>query len=214
MILISLKTITDKTYRLKKTTDKVLIYMLYKMLFLMSDNMAKNSLVARKTASSIMNIGGIKKVIDLDFYDSFYIGGLWTGTLTTTILDQKKLKAFEQEVTEKYAWPVERVFSGFSINNSIIDKQQKTFEVFLKYFPDFTGEPPFFRDEYATYGYDDDAIFINNERQYYRLLNEFEGDWFVKNGYSEVSMFNLSHRIVSPENIIGKHWVVVLTCHR
>ena len=84
----------------------------------------------------------------------------------------------------------------------------------MKYFPNFTGEPPFFRDEFAALGYDDDAIFINNERQYYRLLNEFEGSWFVKNRFSKIDMFNLSQIIVSPENIIGKHWVVVLTCHR
>lgn len=98
--------------------------------------MAKTSLEARKVADTIMTLGGA-----------------WTGTLTTQLLDQEKLNAFN------------------------------------------------------------DAIFISDERQYYRLLNNYEGKWFASDEYRMVEMFTLSQRIVKPENIIGKHWVVVLTCH-
>jgi hypothetical protein len=186
--------------------------MLYRMLFLVSSEMAKTSLEARKVADTIMTLGGIKDIVDSDFYDSFSIGGAWTGTLTTQLLDQEKLNAFNDEVIKIYGWPVERSISRLN-NDCGLEKQKNAFEVFLKYFPTFTGQPPFFRHEHEKMGYDDDAIFISDERQYYRLLNNYEGTWFVSDEYRMVEMFNLSQCIVKPETIIGKHWVVVLTCH-
>lgn len=161
-----------------------------------------------------MSVGGIKEVVDADFYDSFSIGGIWTGTLTTNILDQSKLKAFKTAVMEKYGWPVENAVVRLTNDHLISEKQKKTLEIFLKYFPDFTGEPPFFRDEYAALGYEDDALFLTTEHQYYRLLNRYEGEWFCRGDRGTIEMINLSQHVINPENIIGKHWVVVLTCHR
>jgi len=194
------------------TLPKARLLMLYRMLFLVSSGMAKTSLEARKIANTIMAIGGIKDIVDSDFYDSFSIGGAWTGTLTTQLLDQEKLNAFSDEVAKIYGWPVERSISKLN-NHCDLEKQTNAFEIFLKYFPTFTGQPPFFRYEYEGMGYEDDAIFISDERQYYRLLNNYEGKWFANDEYRMVEMFNLSQGIVKPENIIGKHWVVVLTCH-
>ncbi|MCH9763253.1 MAG: hypothetical protein K0U24_03355 [Gammaproteobacteria bacterium] len=183
------------------------------MLFLVPSEMAKTSLEAREKAAKIMATGGIKDIVDSDFYDSFYVGGAWTGTLTTQLLDQEKLQTFDDEVKKIYQWPVERSVVYLK-DSSRIEKQKMTLEVFLKYFPNFEGEPPFFRNESVNMGYDDDALFISNERQYYKLLSNYEGRWFFSSEYQMINMFNLSRSIVTPENIIDKHWVVVLTCHR
>tara|TARA_R110000868_G_scaffold65823_8_gene196516 strand:+ start:2677 stop:3228 length:552 start_codon:yes stop_codon:yes gene_type:complete len=183
------------------------------MLCLVPHETAKTSLDARKTAVTIMATGEIKDIVDSDFYDSFCVGGAWTGTLTTRLLDQEKLQTFDNEVKEKYQWPVERSVGGLN-NDSRTEKQKMALDVFLKYFPNFEGEPPFFRSDNANMGYDDDALFISNERQYYKLLGDYEGKWFSSSEYQMIDMFNLSKSIVTPENVINKHWVVVLTCHR
>ena len=184
--------------------------MYFRLLFLIDKELANCSFEARRLVSSFMKEDELSKVVGRDCYDSFTIGGNWTGTLKTQQLDPSILKAFAREVRETHNWEVLRCVC--TITNEILDKKEKALAIFLKYFPDFTGEPPFFRDEFASLGYDDDALLITNERQYYKLLNNYEGEW-LSHDYESVAMFNLSRSNINPENVIDKKWVIIVTCH-
>jgi hypothetical protein len=78
--------------------------------------------------------------------------------------------------------------------------------LFDREFPDFTGEMPYWRNQYAQYGYDDDAMLVTPEL-YEKLLHMYEGD-FESEDYADLECDD-----VSPD-MVGKKWLVVVDYHR
>jgi len=82
--------------------------------------------------------------------DWFVIGGRWSGIFTAEKLDRTKLRKVNEEFERKYGWYVDK-------NNSEEDRFKQYCEIFYKYFPDFKGTPPAWRNVYLFIGYPDDV---------------------------------------------------------
>ncbi|MFI0348302.1 MAG: hypothetical protein ACH346_05990 [Chthoniobacterales bacterium] len=124
---------------------------------------------------------------------------------------KNKLKAFADEVEKTHEWAV--LTTIMDVDSTTEEKRKKALEIFLKYFPDFQGEPPFFRYEFSELGCPDDALFIDDQHKYDIFLHEYEGESIVASRINGIDLFSLSGAEVSPENMIGSHWVVVMSCH-
>ncbi len=138
--------------------------------------------------------------------DWFVIGGRFSGCLTELRLDQDKLRAFRVEYGDQGL--------DWAGRKSSEEKQRaKAQKLFLQFFPEFKGEPPVWRDDYQTLGYEDDAQVL--DEALYKFLGELEG--YVRGGddlyhgncfvdlddaYNELSL-----------DSIGKKWVVVVDFH-
>jgi len=79
-------------------------------------------------------------------WDWYVIGGRWSGTLTTDMLDKDKLKAVHKEFKEK-----KLMFMG---------QEKEMDEVFRKYFPlaDYPYPSPYSRNSYNSDGQVDDIL--------------------------------------------------------
>src|SRR3990167_529505 len=134
----------------------------YAMLFLVPSTLANTSYEIREIALNAMETGVITDILNkrnpnnstINWYDSYRIGGSWSGYLSKVFLATKKLKAFADEVEQTYGWPVKSTV--IDMDSTAHEKRQKALKIFFKYFPDFQGDPPFFRDEYLFYGSQDD----------------------------------------------------------
>jgi len=131
--------------------------------------------------------------------DWFVIGGRWSGELTRALLDPDKLQALHQEFEEKHGWWVggeERITE---------DQRRREYEdLFAKYFPDFQGEVPGWRDQYEDLGYEDDAMLL--DERLYALIAEHEGKEEGE-GYCDVDWEPVSQKMV------GNKWIVVVDYH-
>ena len=101
--------------------------------------------------------------------DWFVIGGRWSGDRTRTLLDEPKLRRVEQEFEEKYGW-----WTGGKEHVTEEQRREQMQEMFDSEFPDFTGEFPYWRNQYEQMGYEDDAMILTQEL-YDRLLKGYEG---------------------------------------
>jgi len=86
--------------------------------------------------------------------DWFVIGGRWSGWLTLLHLEQERLDRFLDEFDKKYGW---YIGAGFSEQ----DRSQQSIRLFNKYFPEFRGKHPFWRNLSAL-GADDDAMICDD----------------------------------------------------
>lgn len=139
--------------------------------------------------------------------DWFVIGGRWSGELTKALLDQEKLKAFEKEFEETYGWWIggkERITEETRAEQSIA--------LFKKYFSDFQGGHPYWRNSYAHLGYEDDAVIVSKEI-WEKVLKKYESvDYQVEDEDSDVAVVDLDCDPIS-EGAIEKKWLVVVDYH-
>jgi hypothetical protein len=132
--------------------------------------------------------------------DWYVIGGRWSGELTRVLLPQNKLKAVRKEFEEKHGW-----YIGGEKRITEEQRREQMRAIFMRYFPDFTGELPYWRNPYKPDGYEDDAKLLTRTL-YKRLLKEYEG--------SDQSEYHadLEYEEVSPA-MVGKKWIVVVDYH-
>jgi len=183
----------------------------YRMLVLLDKKSALTSFDARCKVINDID----QRIIDVAgfcAYDSLTIGGCWTGNLTTWLLDHHKLQLSADEVKSTYGWNVPTSKGGLS-NEIALQRKTEASAIFYKYFPNFKGEVPFFRDEFQDLGYEDDACLVENERMYYRWLNDCDGYIWYGNEYDGVRAVNMDGTIITPESVIGKKWLVTTDCH-
>ena len=188
----------------------------YAMFFLVPSKLGNTSYEVRQIALNAMKTGVIPDILekrypDSHWYDAYRIGGYWSGCFAREFLNEEKLKAFYDEVEQTYGWPVKGSVIG--IDSTTHEKRQKTLKIFLKYFPDFQGDLPYFRNEITIEGSPDDALFIDDQHKYDILFHEYEGESLVADPIRGIGLFNLSGLKVCPENIIGSHWAVIVACH-
>lgn len=139
--------------------------------------------------------------------DWFVIGGRWSGELTKAGLDQEKLKAFEKEFGELYGW-----WTGGKGTVTEEIRAKQAVEVFKKYFPDFQGGHPYWRNSYAHLGYKDDAMIVSKEI-WGKVLKAYESvDYRVEDEDSDLAVVDLECDPIS-ERVIGKKWLVVVDYH-
>ena len=143
--------------------------------------------------------------------DWFVIGGRWSGALTQAILDKEKLKKFFKEFQEKKLGWINR-------DNPEEKQREKSHKLFRKYFPDFKGEIPLYRDSYNHIGYDDDAVLVDKEiyKTHLKRLEKTydwgkakEGEWHVE----LICLYDDYPAKLTAKNIIGKYWIVVVDYH-
>lgn len=182
----------------------------YRFFVLFDKSKATTSLEAREwVKDTLENAPGFLQAdgeynFSPSFADWFVIGGRWSGELTEAHLDQEKLKAFHQEFdNKKLGW----------INNS--DKKEasqksKTKKLFKKYFPEFTGEIPIYRDTYISLGNPDDAMIVD-KKIYENILKQYEGEY--KPPGEDEGIVNLDGDEILPETTVGLKWIVVVDYH-
>jgi hypothetical protein len=129
--------------------------------------------------------------------DWFVIGGRWSGELTRALLDQEKLAHVEEAFEQQHGWWI----GGHEHVTEDIRREQMR-AIFDRAFPDFTGDMPFWRDQYESYGYEDDAMVLTSAL-YDALLKAYEGQEDTD------EHADLDDEPVSPD-MIGKKWVVVV----
>lgn len=114
---------------------------LAKVLF--NKDTCSNSQAAKQHVFKLMQTDLIKNVVG-DCYDAFYIGGSWSGILTTDLLDQEKLYEFASNYEKESGSSLLRTLATLSLNQSDIERISLAEKMFHQYFPDFCGEFPFF----------------------------------------------------------------------
>jgi|GEM_PF-1669689 len=140
--------------------------------------------------------------------DWFVIGGRFSGDLQKARLDQEKLKAVDAQFERQYGWWV-----GGEQHVTERQRQEQYRGLFAKHFPDYTGELPYWRDGYATFGAEDDAQPV--DRQLYdALLDPFVGHTADQSDDDDDQwlFIDLDHDEVSPA-FLGSKWLVVVDYH-
>jgi len=140
--------------------------------------------------------------------DWFVIGGRWSGELTKLLLDQDKLKKVNEELGDNHWW-----LGGEEKMTE--EKRLKQYEkVFRKYFPDFKGVLPAWRNGYNQLGEEDDAMLVDE-----KLLKAFK-----KSGCKETEIFDREfggertigsldrYKNEYKYSLLGK-WLVVIDYH-
>lgn len=136
--------------------------------------------------------------------DGFVIGGRWSGDLTWASLDESKTKGFWDEFEQKkLGW----------INNEDKKKEiqeKKSKKLFKKYFPEYKGTQLVFRDSYSPFGYPDDAKVVDKQI-YDKFIKKYEGEYLSPGESDEI--VNLDGDEITPANVIGMKWVIVVDYH-
>jgi hypothetical protein len=132
--------------------------------------------------------------------DWFVIGGRWSGALTQALLDKEKLTKVEKAFEEAHGWWI-----GGQEHVTEAQRHEQMKAIFFREFPDFTGEMPYWRNQYEAYGYEDDAMVLTKEL-YAALLKPYEGQ-----DESEHHA-DVEYEPVSPA-MVGKKWLVVVDYH-
>lgn len=139
--------------------------------------------------------------------DWFVIGGRWSGDLTASRLDQKKMKVFEKEFEKaELGW--------MSLDQKEDTQRQKTKTLFRKHFPDFKGEMPIYRNRYGNLGAEDDAQIVDEhllEKVVEPLLKN-DGKDTEYGGYQMVCADDENYDLPPVKEIIGM-WAVVVDYH-
>ncbi len=137
--------------------------------------------------------------------DWFVIGGRWSGALTIARLDKAKYKAMEEELGSEH-W-----YTGSGWTEAKRLAQYKA--VFDKHFPDFKGDYPAWRNNYAQMGFEDDAQVIDAALAAEYLTRENVRDDYDNGGAVISTDESLECEDVKPEDYIGKYWIVVIDFH-
>ena len=137
--------------------------------------------------------------------DWFVIGGRWSGILTKVQLDLAKVQKAEQEFEDKYGWWI-----GGEENITEETRKKQYEEIFFKYFPEFKGNVPAWRDSYCVMGYEDDAQIVN-DAIYEHLIKNSRGKTNFWDGGCVVSTDeSLDYE---KDSVVGKAWIVVVDFH-
>lgn len=138
--------------------------------------------------------------------DWFVIGGRWSGVLTRCRLDQAKVKQFEEGFGKKHGWWI-----GGEKRITEETRRTQAKKLFAKYFPNFKGIFPYWRDTYKDIGYEDDAMIVTQEI-WDKVIKDCDRD--VNPEYHDGSaVIDLDNYEDVKESIIGKKWVVVVDFH-
>jgi len=140
--------------------------------------------------------------------DWFVIGGRWSGELTRARLHQEKLKAFWEEF--------ERLELGWVSRDKPEEEQRaKAMELFRRFFPDFEGEPPVWRDSYAHSGFEDDAQVLDEALfDFIRELKSYPDKASLRDLYDGRCFVDLDEPYEElTVDAIGKKWCVVVDFH-
>src|SRR3972149_2460001 len=147
--------------------------------------------------------------------DWFVIGGRWSGELTQSLLDKDKMAEFWKEFeAQQLGWTN-------ATDKKEEDQKKKSEALFKKYFPDFKGSLPIWRDTYEHYGFEDDAMILTQEL-YDALLKPYvddgdkaeyqnEGDHVFRNeswGLGNLVYTDLDYDESLSPDMIGKKWLV------
>jgi hypothetical protein len=84
-------------------------------------------------------------------WDWYVIGGRWSGYITQSNLDQATYEQFSKEFREN-------ALGFISKDNPECKQRKRAHELFMKYFPNFEGDIPIYRDPYLHDGYLDDVV--------------------------------------------------------
>jgi hypothetical protein len=84
-------------------------------------------------------------------WDWYVIGGRWSGYITQSNLDQATYEKFSKEFREN-------ALGLISKDNPECKQRKRAHELFMKYFPNFEGDIPIYRDPYLHDGYLDDVV--------------------------------------------------------
>lgn len=84
-------------------------------------------------------------------WDWYVIGGRWSGYITQSNLDQATYEQFLKEFREN-------ALGFISKDNPECKQRKRAHELFMKYFPNFEGDIPIYRDPYLHDGYLDDVV--------------------------------------------------------
>lgn len=179
-----------------------------RLLVLFPKEQAQNSIQARRIVlEELSNAPGF---IDESHAvaDWFVVGGRWSGTLTAERLNQKRLRAYRKDFKKKYGW-----WTNAKVDERTRRKQGQ--KLFKKYFPEFKGTYPDWRDTYLVLGYPDDAQILDR-RLYCLLLKEYENapgaQKGIIDGGGDPEVIDLDARPLT-KNLIAESWLVVVDYH-
>ena len=168
----------------------------YRSFITFNKEIAENSQQAREYVTNYLEDEGFCSdgFFSNGVADWFVIGGRWSGELQgiEIIDDVRKLLKIKKDdyISSK---DLENEDNKIKINKIWKDKGGK-------------GENPYYRDNYNSIGYEDDAMIVTKEI-YDKALKEFEkietdGEHFWDLDYEEVS-----------KEFIGNKWIVVVDYH-
>jgi len=134
-----------------------------------------------------------------NYHSKYYIGGQWSGFLSTLYLNINKLNKFQKKGGELDLWDWY--------------KKDKLEELFMKFFPDYNGLFPYFRNESGLcglYGCVDDIMIVDDiiyDKVIFKGIVEL-----IKNESSKnPTIFLMSNNNnLSKQNSINKQWAVVV----
>ena len=136
--------------------------------------------------------------------DWMVIGGRWSGEFTKKSLDDEKIKAFEKEVEKKHGF-----WTGGKISKT--DRLEQSKKLFTKYFPDFDGLLPYWRDDYASHGEEDDAVIVDED--IYKKIVKNGVNIAVDEGGSVIDTDEYDAERLKKKDIVGKKWICVVDFH-
>lgn len=131
--------------------------------------------------------------------DWFVIGGRWSGTLQQTVLG----KAYETALNERFPE------TAGMLSTRWIEQHSEALNQLWQQ-SGGTGPNPLTRDNYASLGYEDDAMLVN-QTLYEQLLAKHAGDWRDRDSgdchFTDLDCDQLD------ESCIGRKWLVVVDYH-
>ena len=174
-------------------------------MFLLPKPMAKTSMEAREVVHSNM-----LSRVDEDGMDWFVIGGRFSGELTRMRMKDKEREEFEEKFAEEYGWWVNK-------DNPEVKRRKQEIKLLKemgldKYIPEGT-DCIYWRDQYETYGYEDDAQILDDEL--YEKIKEIlsKKGLIIREHLTAGAVIFLDGRNELSEDCIGKYWVVVVDYH-
>jgi hypothetical protein len=175
----------------------------YRFFVTFNQDGAETSAAARRHVSNALiaeGFAGQEGRWSAGLADWFVIGGRWSGELTRAWLGKEKVEKVEKEFEEKHGWWI-----GGQEQMTEEQRREQMKDIFDREFPDFTGEMPYWRNQYEAYGYEDDAMILTQEL-YDALLKAYEGQ------EDSDAHADLDYDAVSPD-MVGTKWVVVVDYH-
>jgi len=175
----------------------------YRMIVTMDKEKANDSKEARHFVQGWLDENGFcgQGRFASGMADWFVIGGRWSGDLSSVRLDKVKLKTCVEEFEKDFGW-------NTSAEDTEKQRREQFASMFNKYFPDYTGVIPFWRDKYNPIGEEDDAQIIDKvlyDNLIKELIAEEEYKHFCDIEEDEVDL--------SEEQLVGKKWAVVVDYH-
>lgn len=141
--------------------------------------------------------------------DWFVIGGRWSGELTVAHLDPTKWEKYCKAVKKKLLRA-----TGPGHMEKEQENRKRATAMFHKRFPDMVGvESPYTRDGYATSGYEDDAMILD-DAVWEKLIKPGLGVDLHKGGaVVHAGDFEGMEEDIVKEDVVGKCWVCTVDFH-